>query len=136
MKKPGINFYKVVSIITSLLFAYLFFTLLLNSESFLKDLGLQSSVTTYFIARRASIFMLGISVLMFGSKDLPHSKARQIICIATGITMLGLSCMGSYELIMGNVNSSILTAIFIETILWISFGIIIFMNRKSKITQE
>ena len=130
MKKIKWNFFKIVSAFTAILFAYLFLTLLLNSENFLNDLGLQSSEPALILARRASMFMLGISVLMIGSLNLPHSKARQIICLATGITMFGLSCMGSYELIKGTVNSSIWTAIIIETILWISFGIIFFTNRK------
>jgi len=135
MKSSKFNFFKILSIITSVLFAYLFFLLHFNSESFLKDLGLQSSGTTLFLAKRVSIFMLGISVLMFCSKGLPHSKSRQIICFATGITMLGLSCMGTYELIEGNVNSSILTAIIIEIILAISFGIIIYSNRMTEFTN-
>jgi len=81
------------------------------------------------------MFMLGISVLMFGARNLPPSKARQIICMATGISMFGLSCMGSYEFIRGAVNSSIFIAIIIETILWISFGIILFQTRESQIIQ-
>jgi hypothetical protein len=77
--------------------------------------------------------MMGISVLMFGSRNLPHSKARQIIFLATGIIMTGLACIGSYELIMNNVNSSILTAIFIETISGVSFIILFLINRKTKV---
>jgi len=73
---------------------------------------------------------------MFGSIKLPHSKARQIICLATGISMFGLSILGSYELAKETVNSSMWTAIIIETILWISFGIIFIQNRKSIIVQN
>lgn len=130
MKKTKWNFFKIVSVITAVIFAYLFLTLLLNSEAFINDLGLQASEPALILARRASIFMLGVSILMIGSINLPNSKARQIICLATGITMFGLSCMGTYELIKGTVNTSMLTAIIIETILWISFGIIFFTNRR------
>ena len=130
MKQQNVNFFKGLSIITALICACLFFTLLLNSDLLLNSWGLQSSVTTYFLAKKASIFMLGISVLMFCSKDFAPSKPSQIICLATGITMLGLACMGSYELIMRNVNSSILTAIIIETTLGASFGRVIYMNRN------
>ena len=125
--------FKIVSIITSALFAYLFFLLLTDSGSFLKDIGLQSSTATFVLARRASMFMLGISVLMLGSIHLPHSKARQIICLSTGITMLGLACMGSMEYINGNLNSSIVPAIVIETLLGVSFGIIFLKNRNAGI---
>lgn len=124
------NFFKIVSISTALLFAFLFTLLLFRSESFVNDLGLQAGVTSSILARRTSIFMLGITVLMFGSRNLSHSKARQIICMAIGFTMFGLACMGSYEFIRGTVNSSILTAMTIETTLAVSYGIVWFKNRK------
>jgi uncharacterized membrane protein YiaA len=133
MKKTKWTFFKIVSVITAVIFAYLFLTLLLNSETFINDLGLPSSEPASILARRTSIFMLGISILMIGSINLPNSKARQIICLATGITMFGLSCMGTYELIKGTVNTSMLTAIIIETTLWVSFGIIFFTNRRKTI---
>jgi len=136
MKKIKWNFFKVLCIFTALLFAYLFLTLLLNSETFISDLGLQLNESTMIITRRASMFMLGISVLMFGSINLPTSKARQIICLATCVSMFGMSILGSYEFVMGTLNSSILPAIIIETILWISFGIIFLRNRKSTIIQN
>jgi len=130
MEKFKWNFFKVLCALTAVLFAYLFLTLLLDSETFLNDLGLQSSESAKILTRRASMFMLGISILMFGSINLSDSKARQTICLATGISMFGLSILGSYELARGTVNSSILTAIIIETILWISFGVIFIKNRK------
>ncbi len=119
------SLYKIVSVATSLLFLYLFVQLLFMPTSFIKDLGLQPSEAGCVLARRASMFMLGISVLMFGTRNLPHSKARQTICMATGITLFGLSCAGSYEYIKGTVNSSILIAIICETILWVFLGIIL-----------
>jgi hypothetical protein len=124
------NLFKIVSIATSALFVFLAIQLLFMSDSFVNDLGLQASESTSVLARRAAMFMVGISVLMFAARNLSHSKARQIICLATGITLFGLACMGSYEFIQGTVNSSIFIAITIETVLWISFGIVMFKNRK------
>ena len=136
MKKTKWNFYKIICAFTAIIFSYLFLKLLLDSETFLNDLGLQSSESALILTRRASMFMLGISIMMFGSIKLPDSKARQIICLATGVSMFGLSILGSYELAIGTVNSSMWTAIIIETILWISFGIIFFKNKKSTIVQN
>lgn len=136
IQKLHFSFFKILSILTSALFAYLFFTLLFNTDTFIRDLGVQSCESTLIAGRRTSIFMLGISVLMFGSINIPNSKARQVICLATGITMLGLACMGSYEYIRGSVNSSILTAITIESILGISFIIIFFINSRTKKINE
>ena len=133
MKNAKWSFYKMLSGFSGILFVYLFLTLLFNSRTFLIDLGLQSNESAMVLARRASMFMLGIVVLMFGSIKLPHSKARQIICFSTAITMFGLSILGVYELVRGTVNSSILTAIIIETFLWMSFGYIFFTNRKPSV---
>ncbi len=126
------NFYKIVSIATSLLFICLAFQLIFTPDSFVSDMGLQPSLTSSVLARRTAMFMLGISVLMFASRNLIHTGARQIIAMATGATLFGLSLMGSYEFINGTVNNSIFIAIGIETVLWISFGIILLKNRNQK----
>ena len=124
--------YKISCISTSIVFVFLFLQLMLSSESFVKDMGLLPSEASSVIARRASVFMLGISVLLFFSRNLPHSDARQFICISSGITMIGLACMGIYEHFLGTVNSSIFIAIIIETILGLLFVIIVLRNRTAK----
>lgn len=127
------SFYKLLSGFTAILFAYLFLKLLLDTQSFLSDIGLQSSEGARILAQRASMFMLGISVLMFGSNKLPHSRGRQAICLATAISMLGLSILGAYELSKGTISSGIIPAIVIETILWLSFGYVFIKNLRSKL---
>lgn len=127
--------YKILSIATSILFIYLFFLLFFNSESFLQDLGLEPSLAGIVLARRAAMFMLGIAILSFVSRNLASSKARQFICLSIAVSMFGLSCMGAYEYQQGNINSSIMLAITIETILWISYGLIAFGDRKAEAKQ-
>ena len=126
------SFYKIISIVTSILFVYLFSQLFFLSDSFVKDLGLEPSIASLVLARRASMFMLGIAILMFFSRNLPASKTRQIICLSTGVTLLGLACMGTFEFIKGNLNSSIMVAIVIESILWISYMIILIKDWKTE----
>jgi len=106
------SFYKILSIATSVLFVYLFSLLFFRSDSFVTDLGIEPSIASLVLARRAAMFMIGISVLLL-------------------VSFLGLSCMGTYELINGNVNSSIIVAIVIETILWVSYGFVIIKDRKA-----
>ena len=125
-------FYKILSILTSVLFVYLFILLFFNSNSFIKDIGLEPSIASLVLARRAAMFMLGIVVLTFASRNLPSSKTRQIICISLSLTFLGLSCMGVYEYANGNVNSSISVSIVVETILWLSYAIVFMKDRKEK----
>jgi hypothetical protein len=126
--------YKTISLVTSAAFIYSFSQHLFNSGS-ITDLGLQSSEATYFLARRASIFPLGLAILLFLSRNLPHSKARQYICLSTGFILVGYACIGSYDLIVGTVNSLILVPIIIEVVLGVSFLAIFFKSRKAKIAQ-
>ena len=130
-----LNFYKVVSIITAALFVFLFYQLFFCADAFCQNLGLEPSVATSVLSRRTSMFMLGLSVLLFSSRNLPPSKARNYICLSTGVTMVGLACMGSYELWMGRVNTSILSAIAIEIPLGMSFLLLLFKNRKVEISD-
>lgn len=124
------NLFKIIGIITSLLFAYLFVTLLTKPEGFCVGVGMQANETASVIVRRAAMFMLGISVLFACSFNLKHSRARQNICISTAITMLGLACMGSYEYARGVASSSIFVSVIIESIIGIAFLIVFLLNLK------
>ncbi|WP_026474284.1 hypothetical protein [Alkaliflexus imshenetskii] len=127
------NLFKTVAIATAILFAYLAFQMFFMSAAFIIDIGLMPSDTTLILARRVAMFMMGLSVLMFATRNLPHSDVRQFICLAAGLTLFGLACAGSYEFIRGTVNNSILIAISIETILWVSYAVILFRNRNVKL---
>lgn len=124
------NLFKISAYGTSILFLYLFVELFFLNDSFVLDLGLEPSVTTQILSRRVAMFMFGISVLMFLARNLKASQARIIISAATGITLLGLSIMGTYELVRASVNSSMLIAIIIETIFWLAYLVIIYKDKS------
>lgn len=126
------SFYKFLCIGTSILFLYLFTLLFFRSDTFILDLGLEPSIASLVLARRAAMFMLGVSFLTLASRNLLASKERQIICLTMAILLLGLACMGAYEFMQGNINSSITTAIVIESILWLSFGGVALLDRKQE----
>jgi hypothetical protein len=127
--------YKITCTGTSLLFVFLFIQLFLSPVSFVENLGLQSNVGTSILCRRASIFMLGLSVLLFCARKLPHSSIRQSICLSTGIIMTGLACLSSFELLQGTVNNSMWTAIILETLSATLFWITFFRNTKKQTDQ-
>jgi len=114
----------------------LFFQLLLTPESFLSGVGLTPSEAAVVITRRASIFMLGLAVLLIGSFRLKHSNGRQAICLSVGITMLGLACMSYYEFNKGTLSTAIIPAICIETAFGLSFLTLFFLNLKRKLNQK
>jgi hypothetical protein len=124
--------YKIATIGTSLLFVFLFAQLFFTPVAFVEDTGVQATIATSILCRRTSIFMLGLALMLFGVRKLTHSSIRQTICISTAITMTGLACLSSFELIRGTVNNSMWTAIIIETISAFLFWIVFFKNMKAK----
>ena len=128
--------YKILNTLTSILFLYLFYVLMFDSGSFFVDIDLNAGEAALILARRASIFMIGISVLLFFSKNLSHSDARQVIIITTSVVMLGLAVMGTYELVRGSMGTGILKAIVIESILGVSYLTIFFSNRGLTVDEK
>jgi uncharacterized membrane protein len=123
--------YKFTSILTSVVFLLLFIQLFFASNSFMSDLGLEPSVTSLVLARRVSMFMLGLAVLMFLSRNSAASKERMFVCISNSTLLLGLVCMGGYEFFKGTVNSSIFVAITIESVLLILYSVVMFSDVKT-----
>jgi len=128
--------YRITITLCTALFIVLFFQLLLTPESFLSGVGLSPNESAAVITRRASIFMLGLAVLLIGSFRLKTSHARRGICLALGITMIGLACMSYYEYNKGILSSAIIPALFIETAFGLLFFTLFFMNLKSKLNQK
>jgi uncharacterized membrane protein len=124
--------YKIATIGTSLLFVYLFAELFFTPVAFVEDLGLEATLSTSILCRRAAMFMIGLAVLLFGARKLEHSSVRQIICLSTAITMTGLACLSCFEMARGTVNSSIWVAIILETISAVLFWIVFFKSLRTK----
>ncbi len=125
------NIYKILNWFTSLLCLYLFYVLLFDATSFFTDIEVDACQAAYILAKRASMMMLGISILLFLSKNLQHSDARQIIIISSAMIMLGFATMGSFELIRGNIGTAIIGAIVIEISIGISYIFVFLQSRKS-----
>ncbi len=122
----NLNKFKVMSVLTSALYFYLFVSLLLFPESFCKDVGIMGGESLYFLARRASTLMLGFSVLLFLVRNTPPSVVRQAIAFSIGVNMAGFALSGSLGLVAGLVNTSIVNAIVIEVLvaaIYFSFGV-------------
>ncbi len=126
------NKFKILSIFTSGLCLYLFCLLFFFPQSLFNDFGIEGSEIAYFLSRRTSALMLGISVLTFLARNITHSKTIQAISLSVCVSMIGLAITGSYELIRGFVSSDILISIFIESVLSISFFYIWFSDRQKK----
>lgn len=115
------RFYKIICVATAALFVFLSLQLLLTPVGFAANLGLEPSVATSVLLRRAAMFMIGVAVLAFCAKDLQDLKARRCVCLSVAATLLGLACTGTYEHFQGTVNDTIFVAIGIESVLGLSF---------------
>ncbi len=109
-----LNKFKVMSVLTSALYFYLFILSLLFPESLCNDFGITGNESFYFSARRASMLMLGFSVLLFLVRNSPPSIVRQAIAISISLNMVGFALSGSFELIRGFIKTSVLGVIVIE----------------------
>ncbi|HOX52273.1 MAG TPA: hypothetical protein PKY05_12350, partial [Fibrobacteria bacterium] len=91
-------------------------------DPFVQGFGLEPSNATRILARRASMFMLGISVACLAMRSLQDAPWRGRFCLAMGITLLGLAGTSSFELARGTVDSSVFFAATVETILGLAFA--------------
>lgn len=130
--KDNMKTFKILCTITSLLFLFLSLQLLFNTSSFIEDMGLKPAIASLVVGRRASILMLGLSVLLFISRNLKDPAAIKNISVSTGVTMIGLASMGTYEYFTGSVNSSIFVSIIIESVLGLSFLFVLQKDLKAQ----
>lgn len=112
----NLNGFRAVSIMASLLYLYLFAALLLFPESFCGDFGMTWSESLGFFARRASAFMICISVLLFLARNVPRSTARLAISFSVGVNMAGFALSSASRLASGYAKTSVLAVVFIEVL--------------------
>ena len=126
----NLNKFKVMGMVTSALYFYLFISLLLFPESILGDFGIIGNESVYVLARRASMLMLGFCCLLFLSRNTPPSVVRQAISFSIGLNMAGFALMSSFELVRGFAEMSVLCAIVIEVLVaTIYFSLLVFDRR-------
>jgi hypothetical protein len=94
-------------------------------------MGLTPDTASIVLIRRASLFMLGLAVLMFLSRNIPASKGRIYLSISMSVIFFCLAINGSSGYIYGNYNSSIFIAIIIESILGLAFVLNIRIDKQS-----
>lgn len=125
----NLNKFKTASILTSALYFYLFIILLLFPESLCEDFGIEGNETFYFLARRASMLMLGFSTLLFLVRNTIPSVSRQVIAFSVSLNMVGFALMGTFELVRGFLEISILQVITIELLVSVIFFFLFLSDR-------
>ena len=113
--------YKILSILTSLLFFYLFYTLMFDVQGLCSSLGLEGNEVSDFLAKRASMLMLGFGVLLLVGANVKASACQVVISMGVAVCMLGLGTMSGYEYFRGFVNSGMLPPMIVELVLGVAF---------------
>lgn len=109
--------FKSINIITAVIALILCLILLLFPEFIFYLFGIQEHDSAFFIGRRASMLFLGISVLLWASKNSKNSEPRQAICIGLAVSMIALAILGTAEYLRGFAGMGIFLAVITEFLL-------------------
>lgn len=125
------SIFKITSIATAVLFTFLFIQIFFMPGAFITDIGLTPDTASIVLIRRASLFMLGLAVLMFLSRNIPASKARIYLSISMSVIFFSIAINGISGYLYGNYNSSIFIAVIIESVLGLAFVLNILIDSNS-----
>ncbi|MEP4249309.1 hypothetical protein [Tateyamaria sp.] len=113
--------FQQVSTIASLLFLLLFVTLVLVPEIVYWLFKMQGNELGDFLAKRAGMLFLGLSILCFYSRKTKSREVEKIVSLSVGTAMGAMALLGVYELFWGHAGLGILVAVFIEVLIAASF---------------
>lgn len=106
--------YNFVSKLAAILCFTLFICLLLAPDLIYWVFGLVGNDVSDLMARRAATLFLGVSVIIFLSRNAPQSQLRQNLCVGLAVMMAALAAVGMFEFFRGAVGAGIWLAITTE----------------------
>ena len=106
--------YPLVSKLASALCFTLFLCLLLAPGLIYWIFGLDGNEVSDLIARRAAMMFMGLSAMIFLSRNAEASQLRQNMCLGLAIMMGALAVIGIFEFVRGAVGLGIWLAIITE----------------------
>jgi hypothetical protein len=108
--------YRQVSMAAACLCIALF-TMLMLCPSVLQWLfGIEGNATADFIGRRAAVLFLGLAAITYLGRNDANTAARQSIATSLFLTMAGLACLGTIELLRDAAGIGILVAVLGEVL--------------------
>lgn len=123
--------YRQVSTFVAFLFFVLFVTLVLLPEIVYWLFRLQEYEIGNFLAKRAGVLFLGLSILCFYSRNTKSIEVENTVALAVGTAMGAMALLGVYELVRGNAGPGILIAVFVEILIAALFSQLLFKNRTA-----
>lgn len=107
--------YKNVSLAATVMYALLFIFLLFTPDFIFWIFQIEGGETANFIARRAAMLFLGLTIIAYCGRAALHSVMRQAVALAMGISMAALAVLGMFEFFRGFSGPGIWFAILAET---------------------
>jgi hypothetical protein len=120
--KCELSAFKLISLLGSLLYFYLFVSLLVSPAEFFAELSIVLSADMCFIARRAGMLMLGFSALLFFARNAPVSGTRVAISAAVVLNMAGFASTGIHAYAVGLVDEAIFFSVVVEGLFVVLFS--------------
>lgn len=121
--------FKNLAVLSALLFFALAFTWMFAPNILMASWGVDFSDSAGVVGRRGAALYAGIGVMFFSARNAGPSLARSSLVAGFVVTCLILAALGVVELVMGNVGSGILSAVFIEVALVFAF---LYVSRASQ----
>jgi len=124
--------YRTLCYVAAAALIYSFVQHLLNAGATV-DMGLEASLAAQVVARRMSIFPLGLAAMLILSTAIRDAAARFLIGLSAAIIMVAYAGLGIYELAIGTVNMSMLVPVIIELVLGGLFLVACIRMRRAQV---
>jgi len=119
-----IQAFRWLSLLTGLLYLWLFYQLLFTPAQMLRSFGVEADAHTVYLAKRISVLMLGFSILLFLSSPLLPSRGRAVIATAVAVNMAGFAINSYWGAAHHILSDSVIPLIGgIESVVALSFGV-------------
>lgn len=128
--------FKITCYLSGLLFFYLVYLLFFNVEPFLIGIGLSVCNSAIFLAKRASMLMLGFALLSIFCSKITETTLRVYASIVLSVVWMGLASMSAYETFSGNINAGLIPAMIIETLFGVSFALMLMVGIKNGSSEQ
>lgn len=96
------------------------------------DLGLEGNEASDFLAKRASVLMLGFGVLLLLARNIDDRNGRFAVSSSVAVCMLGLAYMSGSGILRGLVGGGMIPPLVIEILVGLSFVFLAVSNSKEK----
>ena len=124
--------FRTLCITSSVILIYSFIQLLFLSNSFIADLGLESTQATLFLARRASAFSLSAAVFLFLVRNISIVEIRLKVSFSVGFLMFIYAGIGVFEWLIDSVNTLVFVPVILEFLLGTAFFVIFGLELRAK----